>query len=77
MTCRKMHAIAVAVSLTLAAFGQGAVFEPAMKGELSIAGKSTVRVEKRISRDLPIRRDMTARLRSNCPRTRSRAAGTR
>ncbi len=60
MTCRKMHAIAVAVSLTLAAFGQGAVFEPAMKGELSIAGKSTVRVEKRISRDLPIRRDMTA-----------------
>ena len=60
MKLREKYAIAAAVSLTLAAFGQGAAFEPAMKGEVSIDGKSTVRVEKRISRDLPIRRDMTA-----------------
>ena len=38
----------------------GAAFEPAVKGEVSITGPATVRVDKRIARDLPIRRDMTA-----------------
>ena len=37
----------------------GATFEAALTGEVSIAGKATARVEKRISRDFPIRRDMT------------------
>ena len=35
-------------------------FEPAMMGEVSIAGPATARVEKRIARDLPIKKDMTA-----------------
>ena len=38
----------------------GAEFEPALKGEVSITGPTTVRVDRRIARDLPIRRDMTA-----------------
>ena len=37
----------------------GATLEPALPGEVSIAGTATTRVEKRISRDFPIRRDMT------------------
>ena len=48
-----------AVALALAG-AYGAAFEPAMKGEVSITGPVTARVDKRISRDLPIRRDMTA-----------------
>ena len=50
---------AAAVALALAG-AYGAAFEPAMKGEVSITGPATARVDKRISRDLPIRRDMTA-----------------
>ena len=37
----------------------GATFEPAVKGEVSITGLATVRVDRRIARDFPIRRDMT------------------
>ena len=50
---------AAAVALALAAAGQGAAFEPALTGEVSIVGEATARVEKRISRDLPIKKDMT------------------
>ena len=50
---------AAAVALALAG-AYGAAFEPAMKGEVSITGPATARVDKRIARDLPIRRDMTA-----------------
>ena len=38
----------------------GAAFEPAVTGDVSIVGKATARVEKRIARDMPIKRDMTA-----------------
>ena len=46
--------------LMFALAAAGATFEPALTGEVSIAGKATARVDKRIARDFPIRRDMTA-----------------
>ena len=47
-----------AVALALAGV-HGAAFEPALKGEVSITGQATARVDKRIARDLQIKRDMT------------------
>ena len=58
MRACKMCCAAV-VALALAAVGRGAAFEPALTGEVSIAGKATTRAERRISRDLPIKKDMT------------------
>ena len=61
MRFRRKHAIATAGLLALASIGHGAAFEPAVKGEVSITGPATARVDnKRIARDMPIRRDMTA-----------------
>ena len=50
---------AAAFAFALAAGGYGAELEPAINGEVTISGSATARVEKRIARDLPIRKDMT------------------
>ena len=55
----KVRCAAVLV-VTLVAGGHGTAFEPALTGEVLIAGPATARVDKRMARDLPIRRDMTA-----------------
>ena len=52
-------ATVVVGAFALAAFGQGVAFEPALTGEVVVAGKESSRLEKRIARDLPIRKDMT------------------
>ena len=44
----------------LASCAAASSFEPVLTGEVSIVGAATARVEKRIARDLPIRKDMTA-----------------
>ena len=49
-----------AAAVALAAGACGAAFEPAMPSSAEITGRATARVEKRISRDLPIKKDMTA-----------------
>ena len=57
----QIHKLACAGAFALALVGaHGAAFEPALTGEVSIAGKATPRVEQRIACDLPIQRDMTA-----------------
>ncbi|MBQ6011416.1 MAG: hypothetical protein IJL17_22995, partial [Kiritimatiellae bacterium] len=53
----KKKACLGAMMFALAAVG--ATFESALNGEVSITGKATARVDRRIARDFPIRRDMT------------------
>ena len=57
-------AAAVAVAFAMAAFGQGAAFEPALTGEVVIAREESSRLTKRIARDLPIRNS------NSCPPSR-------
>ena len=51
---------ATILSFASLTFAQAAQFESATPSSAEIAGKATARVEKRISRDLPIKKDMTA-----------------
>lgn len=54
-----MKQIVCSVFCAAAIAAAGAKFEPAVKGTVEISGGATARVEKRIARDLPIKRDMT------------------
>ena len=54
-----MKKIACLGAMMFSLAAAGATFEPALTGEVSIAGKATARVDRRIARDFPIRRDMT------------------